>query len=82
VLISENHFIRRTHHGEFGGGAASLEMLQHLGPEDLLTVIFVAMIHDDRDGRRPFVKLIHPVAESAERRNDKMRAEIILLLTE
>lgn len=61
MLISENHFIGCAHHWEFSGRTASLEMLQHFGPKDLLTVIFVAMIHDDGDGRRPFGKFVLPV---------------------
>lgn len=82
VLISENHFIRRANNWKLGSRSAIFEMLHHVGSEDLLTVIFVAMVHNHRDGRCPFVELIHPVTQGTERRNDQMRTEVVLLLAE
>jgi hypothetical protein len=82
VLISENHFIRRANDWKLGGRTPFVEVLLHACSEDLLAIIFGAVVHDHRDRRSPFVKFIHPVAERAERRNDQVRTKVVLLLTE
>lgn len=61
VLISENHLVRRANNWELFRRASTLKVSHHLRLEDVLSLIFVAVIHDHRDRGSPLVKLVHPV---------------------
>ncbi len=61
VLISKNHLIRCADDRELIRRPAALEMLHHFGPENLLALGGVSVVHDDRNRRGPVMELVHPV---------------------
>ena len=80
VLVSENHLVRRADNWELLCWATTLKVSHHFRLENLLSLLFVAVVHDHGNRGRPLVKLVHPVGKCAQRSDNQVRAEIVLLL--
>lgn len=61
MTVVDDHFVRRTYDWKFGGRSASFKVAQQLSLVQLLALFDCAVVHEDGDGRGPFLELVDPV---------------------
>jgi hypothetical protein len=81
MVVIDHHLVRRANDRKLCSRSARFKMGHNLLMKDFFSLGFVAMVHLNGNRWYPFVELVDPIRQRAERGYNEMRTEVLLLFT-